>query len=174
MLVNCSCLPAPRLATPGFCTSDCGVVFALFLVMQNFLTFIGASGHAGNALLHFRCVDKHDKSLAIGIAETLMSLLAFIPAPIIFGMIIDSTCLVWSESCGTRGNCWLYDTTRMRRVPNLIAAGFLFLGTFLDVAVWYYAKDVKLYDEEDDVTGGDGKEEARGSGLRAILTAVLT
>ena len=31
------------------------------------------------------------------------------PGPIFLGAILDSTCTVWQESCGVRGNCWVYD-----------------------------------------------------------------
>ena len=35
---------------------------------------------------------------------------AYIPAPIVFGSIVDSTCLVWRDlGCGKQGSCWLYD-----------------------------------------------------------------
>lgn len=31
---------------------------------------------------------------------------------------------------------------------NLIAACFVAIGTLLDAGVWYYAKDLKIFDEE--------------------------
>ena len=56
-----------------------------------------------------------DKSLALGLATALMSIFAFIPAPIMFGAVVDQTCLIWEEKpCGGKGNCLYYDTDKLR------------------------------------------------------------
>ena len=52
-----------------------------------------------------------------------MSLLAMLPSPIIFGSIIDNTCLLWQEECGETTNCLLYDTDRLRQALMLTTAG---------------------------------------------------
>lgn len=39
---------------------------------------------------------------------------AYIPAPIMFGNTIDSTCLLWKETCGSRGDCLMYDIEMFR------------------------------------------------------------
>ena len=44
--------------------------------------------------------------------------LAFMPGPIIFGLIIDSTCLIWQEECEQKGSCLLYDTNLLRSVTH--------------------------------------------------------
>ena len=31
------------------------------------------------------------------------------PGPIIFGAVIDDACLLWQDTCGERGSCWIYD-----------------------------------------------------------------
>lgn len=46
-----------------------------------------------------------------------------LPSPIVFGAIIDSVCLVWGSKCGKKGNCWLYDGSKLRYAFNLTAAG---------------------------------------------------
>lgn len=51
----------------------------------------------------------------------LVSLFALIPGPIIYGWIIDSTCLVWTEECGQRGTCQLYDQRNFRYYVNISA-----------------------------------------------------
>lgn len=39
----------------------------------------------------------------------------YIPAPIIFGSIIDTACLLWRENCGgSTGVCLLYDIEQFR------------------------------------------------------------
>ena len=47
-----------------------------------------------------------------------------IPGPILFGVIIDLTCLLWqTRQCdaGSSGSCWIYDSTNM--AVNVIAIG---------------------------------------------------
>ena len=40
--------------------------------------------------------------------------LGTIPGPIIFGAIIDSTCVLWDiNECGIKGACWIYDNIKM-------------------------------------------------------------
>lgn len=51
-------------------------------------------------LIFHRCVDEEDKSLSIGVTETLLSLFAFIPAPILYGVIMGKLtriCSILSE-----------------------------------------------------------------------------
>ena len=33
-----------------------------------------------------------------------------IPAPILYGKLYDSLCIVWNYSCGERTNCAVYDS----------------------------------------------------------------
>ena len=53
---------------------------------------------------------------------------AYIPSPIMYGNVIDSTCIYWSEQCGYHGNCLLYDLVYFRYkyvgTSNLRSAGF--------------------------------------------------
>ena len=52
-----------------------------------------------------------------------MSLFAMLPSPIIYGAIIDNTCLLWQEECGETTNCLLYDTDKLREALMLTTAG---------------------------------------------------
>ena len=38
----------------------------------------------------------------------------YIPAPLLFGKIIDSSCLIWKEKCGSQGACLLYNIVHFR------------------------------------------------------------
>ncbi|KOX72491.1 Solute carrier organic anion transporter family member 5A1 [Melipona quadrifasciata] len=107
-----------------------------------------ATGRASNFLVSVRCVDEKDKTVAMGFGLTIMSLFAFIPSPILFGFILDKTCLVWGKTCSGTGNCWLYNGETLRYLLNFTAATFVTIGTLFDVGVWYFVKDVKIFDEE--------------------------
>jgi len=45
----------------------------------------------------------------------IFRLFGYIPAPILFGNLIDSTCLLWKSTCGEKGGrCLLYDIEQFR------------------------------------------------------------
>lgn len=132
-----------------------------------FIQFIGSTGRATNFLVGVRCVPEEDKSAAMGLGMVLMSLFAFMPSPIFFGWLLDSMCLVWGKTCTSKGNCWQYDPEELRYrilissyifilinlvlryLLNTIASGFILLGTLFDAGVWYYVKNLVIFDEEE-------------------------
>lgn len=58
---------------------------------------------------------------------------------------------MWSgKTCGGTGNCWLYDAESLRYLLNFTAAFFVALGTIGDVFVWYFVKDLKIFDDDDE------------------------
>ncbi|KAJ9590581.1 hypothetical protein L9F63_016350 [Diploptera punctata] len=140
--------PLGGITTPGSCPIDCRSKFFIFLAVVCLLKFSGSSGRASNFLLSVRCVEEKDKPIAMGFGMTMGSLCAFIPSPILFGIILDKTCLVWGKTCSGTGNCWLYDGESLRYVLNFTAASFVAIGTVFDAAVWYYSKNLKIFDEE--------------------------
>ncbi len=64
----------------------------------------------------FRAVSEEEKAFALGLQVVLLRLLAYIPAPILFGSVIDTTCMVWKHNqCGDDGTiCLLYDIDAFR------------------------------------------------------------
>ncbi|XP_076662082.1 organic anion transporting polypeptide 58Dc isoform X1 [Halictus rubicundus] len=140
--------PSLGTAVPGACPVDCMHKFYVFLAVVCLLKFSGATGRASNFLVSVRCVDEKDKTVAMGFGLTIMSLFAFIPSPILFGFILDKTCLVWGKTCSGTGNCWLYNGETLRYLLNFTAASFVTIGTLFDIGVWYFVKDVKIFDEE--------------------------
>lgn len=84
---------------------------------------LGTSGKIGNVLVNYRAVAVEDKSFSQGLMLMLISLLAMIPGPILYGWIIDSTCLVWTYKCGRLGNCQMYDRRRFRLLMNSTGLG---------------------------------------------------
>lgn len=105
-----------------------------------------------------RSIERRDKSLAQGLSLFLISLLASIPAPIIYGRIIDSTCISWSFKCGGLGDCQLYDPKSFRQYLHLTAACFTAIGVFFDVLVWRIGRNLDLYGDGVDASQTDNKE----------------
>lgn len=63
-------------------------------------------------------------------------------------LILDTTCLFWGKTCEGTGNCWLYDSKKLRFVMNFTAVGFVSIGTLFDIGVWYFVKDLKIFDDD--------------------------
>ncbi|XP_055606814.1 solute carrier organic anion transporter family member 74D [Uranotaenia lowii] len=149
-------------ALGGPCPLDCKREFITFLVVMCFLKFSGATGRASNFLVSVRCVDEKDKTVSMGFGMMMLSLMSFIPSPIFFGLVLDKTCLVWGKTCSGKGNCWLYDGESLRYLLNFTAAAFVLVGTLVDCGVWYYVKDLKIFDDEvkdKEITIADKEEE---------------
>lgn len=137
--------------TPGACLKGCAIGFWSFAIVSLIINCLGCSARIGNLLINYRCVSKQDKSVTQGLILMLISLFALIPGPILYGRIIDSTCLVWTEQCsGSRGNCQLYDQKKFRYYVNLTAFALTSVGVFFDFLVWKYGRDLDLYGERED------------------------
>ena len=102
----------------GACKSDCKGPYLIWTIIMCFMQLLTCSGKIGNILVNYRSVDERDKSFAQGISLMMISLFALIPGPIIYGALIDSTCLVWDDACGIKGNCWIYDPDKFRNYIN--------------------------------------------------------
>lgn len=134
-------------AVASACPVDCSYQLILFMTILGLEKFISSSGRSANFLISIRCIREDDKSISIGISMALHSLFAFLPAPIVFGWIIDTTCTLWGKTCSGTGNCWVYDGEQLRFALNLSAALLTLLGTLCDVGVWYLVKDLIIFDE---------------------------
>ncbi|XP_049727441.1 solute carrier organic anion transporter family member 4C1 [Elephas maximus indicus] len=128
---NCSCIErkmeiasAPESlgfeATAGKCETRCAnlpIFLGVFFATIAF-TFMAGTPITVSIL---RCVNNKQRSLALGIQFMFLRLLGTIPGPIIFGMTIDSTCVLWDiNECGVKGACWIYDNIRMAHMLVVI------------------------------------------------------
>ena len=135
-------------AVDGWCHVDCQGVFKMFMLCIFVLMILASTGRIGNVLVALRCIDVQDKSLSMAFNVVFMSLFAMLPAPMVYGAIIDSTCILWQEECGETTNCLLYDTVALRRALMLTTAGISFFGVLLDIGTWYYSKDLVIFNPE--------------------------
>ncbi|KAB0362427.1 hypothetical protein FD754_006583 [Muntiacus muntjak] len=147
---NCSCIEGEIDVTPtpssvgleaqaGKCSSHCknlppflGIFFAAIV-----FTFMAGTPITVSIL---RCVNQRQRSLALGIQCTLLRLLGTIPGPIIFGSIIDSTCILWDiNECGNKGACWVYNNVRMAYMLVAISVICKIITVFFNgLAVFLY------------------------------------
>lgn len=170
--------------TAGRCPNDCGNKFPIYITVLSVCNLIAAFARTGDTIITMRSVEPRDKNFAMGLAGMIFSVFAFIPYPMIYGFIIDSTCLVWEKACGKTGNCWLYDMDKFRVYLHVSSLIFIFIGISLELGMVYFADRIKyLYDdeedEEEDNDGGGVKREKfelkdaeNGRDLNANVTVV--
>uniref|UniRef100_A0A1I8NU26 Solute carrier organic anion transporter family member n=1 Tax=Stomoxys calcitrans TaxID=35570 RepID=A0A1I8NU26_STOCA len=137
-------------AMSGACPVNCSYQFISFLAVMCTIKFFAASGRASNMLITMRAVAPQDKAAIMGFGVMFISLVCFVPAPILFGWIFDTNCLVWGKTCTNKGNCWLYDSANLRVTLNSVAASFVFISIFCNSGVWYHVKNLKVFDDEDE------------------------
>ena len=58
-------------------------------------------------------VSDEQRHLALGLQSAIYRIFGAVPGPLVFGAIIDLTCIKWQYECGRRGNCWIYDNKKL-------------------------------------------------------------
>ncbi|XP_038661113.1 solute carrier organic anion transporter family member 4C1-like [Scyliorhinus canicula] len=119
---NCSCIQYVGnkfSAQEGKCDTACNKlpVFLGFFLLAVIFTFMTGTPITVAVL---RCVPDNQRSFSLGIQWLFVRILGTIPGPILFGIVIDISCVLWNEDdCGRKGACWTYDN---RKMANLITA----------------------------------------------------
>ncbi|XP_060161981.1 solute carrier organic anion transporter family member 1C1 isoform X7 [Globicephala melas] len=127
----------------GRCQKDngCPKMFLYFLVISVITSYTLSLGGIPGYMLLLRCIKPQLKSFALGIYTLAVRVLAGIPAPVYFGVLIDTSCLKWGfKRCGSRGSCRLYDSNAFR---HMYLGLTMILGTmsiFLSIAVLFTLK----------------------------------
>lgn len=113
--------PALGQASIDTCPNTCDllVTFLIILLVLMFFTFLISMPNIAATL---RCVEPEHRALALGLQGISFRLVGTIPAPILFGVAIDSACVLWQDSCGTQGSCVAYNNYYMTRY--IMALGF--------------------------------------------------
>ncbi|CAG5127866.1 unnamed protein product [Candidula unifasciata] len=124
LFTNCSCLTIneTQTATGGLCTQDCnnmypylcvnflGAFFSTVIIMPSFIVIV-------------RSVTEVNKPLAIGLNAFASTLIGWFPGPVIYGFLVDSTCLLWKTTCSSVGACSLYDIELFRFRYHALSIG---------------------------------------------------
>uniref|UniRef100_A0A8I6GJ93 Solute carrier organic anion transporter family member n=1 Tax=Rattus norvegicus TaxID=10116 RepID=A0A8I6GJ93_RAT len=139
---NCTCVgfAAPKSGNwsgmMGRCQKDngCSQMFLYFLVISVITSYTLSLGGIPGYILLLRCIQPQLKSFALGIYTLAVRVLAGIPAPVYFGVLIDTSCLKWGfKKCGSRGSCRLYDSHAFRHIylglTTLLGTVSVFLST---------------------------------------------
>ncbi|XP_073404605.1 solute carrier organic anion transporter family member 2B1 isoform X2 [Dendrobates tinctorius] len=150
---GCRCitsLGSGRSATPGSCGSSCYHLFLPFMVLSFLAGALASTSQTPSFMLILRSVNAAEKSLAIGIQFMLLRILAWLPGPVMFGSVIDSTCILWGKKCGAKASCQYYNNNLLRQ--RYIGLQILFeigaLIFFIAVCcVLHHKEKVKMEDE---------------------------
>ncbi|CAL1299379.1 unnamed protein product [Larinioides sclopetarius] len=94
------------------CVNYCSYmpVFLLLIFLSMLFTFLVSMPSLSGTL---RCVAESQKSFALGVQWIAVRLLGTIPAPILFGSLIDVSCELWQDTCKKQGACLFYDNQLM-------------------------------------------------------------
>lgn len=141
--LDCECILAPNKtedrgydAINTMCTTSCNNIYYFvglcFLVML--FTFL-ATMPALSATL--RCVHEDQRSFALGIQWIIVRILGTIPAPMIFGTLIDDSCILWQPSCDETGACLVYDNYSMSRYMLALALAAKLCSTIFFFGAWW-------------------------------------
>ncbi|ENN80246.1 hypothetical protein YQE_03241, partial [Dendroctonus ponderosae] len=136
------------VATAGPCNSQCHTIYP-FLILLFFMTFIVAITQMPLLMIVLRSVSEEERSFALGMQFVIFRLFGYIPAPILFGNLIDSTCLLWKSTCGSKGGrCLLYDIEQFRYRYVGLCAGIKILALGIFLTDWWLVRRRKMIDED--------------------------
>ncbi|XP_077145857.1 solute carrier organic anion transporter family member 4C1 [Ranitomeya variabilis] len=161
---NCECIGSPVReiaqrtlslnvtdALPGKCETSCTslILFMVFFFFVVVTTFMIATPIT---IAILRCVPDKQRSFALGVQWSFIRLLGSIPGPIVFGVVIDSSCILWNlNECGTQGACWTYNNSSISyKLIGISAASKALTIIFLIVAYFIYKPPASKPDPSQD------------------------
>ncbi|KAJ8305036.1 hypothetical protein KUTeg_017412 [Tegillarca granosa] len=92
------------VATSGPCKSTCQNLLP-FLILLVVVTFTVGGTQMPLLMVTLRSVHEEERCFALGMQFVILRLFAYIPAPIMFGNTIDTSCILWKKKCGRHGSC---------------------------------------------------------------------
>ena len=99
------------------------------------------------------------------------------PAPMIYGAVIDSTCIVLQQSCSRQGACLLYDVDSFRVRLHLLTVAFQLGTVTINALAWYLScrrhTDNTVAAYRDDTVDGKAASVTRPDDEKEPLRGVL-
>jgi len=138
------------VATAGPCYTQCEMILP-FMVLLFFMTLLVAVTQMPVLMVVLRSVEEEEKAFALGIQFVIFRLFGYIPSPILFGNVIDSTCLLWKQTCegGKGGICLMYDIEAFRYKYVGICAGIKILSFLISSFDWWLIRRKQLQEKNE-------------------------
>lgn len=135
-------------ASLGRCPRTCSNL-KWYIITFSIFTMIHASAEVGAMIFNLRTVSFQDTNLALGMVSFGTALLGNIPCSILYGTLIDMTCIHWDKlhdsGGGKFGACRLYDNDKFRKYLHGTSASIMFLAFCVDFVVSRHWREVKFY-----------------------------
>lgn len=149
LYTNCRCIPgAQSHAHPAPCPNSCPHLLLPVILVISVAALIACFTHNPMYMMVLRTVPAEEKSFAIGIQFLLMRVLAWLPAPALFGTAIDTSCIWWRRICGKKFSCGYYDNNILRNRYLGLQVGYKIMGVLLLMLLGWKVKRTQEYNLE--------------------------
>lgn len=146
---NCRCIPGSQShAHPAPCPKSCPHFLLPVILVISLAALIACLTHNPMYMMVLRSVASEEKSFAIGIQFLLMRVLAWLPAPAIFGTAIDTSCIWWKRICGKKFSCGYYDNNILRNRYLGLQVGYKIMGIALLIMLGWKVQRTQEYSLE--------------------------
>ncbi|XP_055341550.1 solute carrier organic anion transporter family member 5A1-like [Paramacrobiotus metropolitanus] len=169
--LDCAC-SSTKIVHEGLCGMKCLTTLVIFSVVIFCIAFLAGNTHLPVVFLTMRAVPSDSKSLALALQMVCFRLLAYVPAPMLFGSLIDLTCVLWAETTCEEdtgsGSCLFYDLDAFHRNYACVAFALQVVSTCFFWLNYYVMKRDPQLNVEVCAEDEDSRKELRAR----ISTAV--
>ncbi|XP_078360965.1 solute carrier organic anion transporter family member 4A1-like [Oculina patagonica] len=163
---NCACVTrtgkTSGKAKKGSCYVDCGLNFVLFMAILALMPLMTFMNHTPAYIVTLRSVPPGQRSYALGLQMDLIRVFGSIPGPIVFGALLDKTCILWNKKCGRKGHCLEYDHDGLALVVVSVFATCKLITVICFFLSWFFCQRLQAKEKKKDVTN-EGEGEGRAS-----------
>ncbi|EDV19628.1 uncharacterized protein TRIADDRAFT_11683, partial [Trichoplax adhaerens] len=147
--LNCSCIKKENNLTSAFdargglCSASCSLLTPFYVGLTIYVLASSAKiVSAMEAIL--RSVPESQRSYAMGLNWAFLRLAASMPGPIIVGIFIDQSCILWTKNCDSSSTCWVYDSKTISYYITILIAIVKTLGTICFFFSWWHHKSHQI------------------------------